>query len=460
MEPAPGPVPRRFSSFDRVVGLVLLGFFLLAALLIWRGDRVGVQPVTVSPAEGAVDVSSQTPIQVTFSQPVVAQDNSPFQISPAVSGTVNWQGETVTFRPAAPLTADTTYTVTLRAGIQGQQGRELLQAYQWQFHTGWPRILYIAWEGDGVDQLFATTLGSRERRQLTAEAHNVLDFAPSPDGLTIVYTVLRADGGSNLWQINNDGDDRRLLLDCPGLACSRPVWSPDGRRIVYEQRRFSETGGPPGPPRLWWLDLATGETAAVFQDSQWLGLGARFSPNGRWIAYASSLSQEIQAYDLETGTTYLLLSQTGEPPAWSPDGDAFLITRLALMEGSYGTHIVQVLLEDGAETNLTGERLVHDSTPEWSPDGRWIAYSRKEPMTRDGRQIWLMRADGREARPLTAEPDVNFREPHWAPDSRLLLVEWYAMLDPEAEPTIGLLDIETGELRPIAAPAIEPGWVP
>lgn len=81
---------------------------------------------------------------------------------------------------------------------------------------------------------------------------------------------------------------------------------------------MSDAGAPPGP-RLWWLDVTSSESVAVFQDSQWLGLLASFSPDGQWLSYVLPLAQEVQAYNLETGQTFLIQSRTGESGAWSPD---------------------------------------------------------------------------------------------------------------------------------------------
>jgi len=66
------------------------------------------------------------------------------------------------------------------------------------------------------------------------------------------------------------------------------------------------------------------------------------------------------------------------------------------------------------------------SNPRWSPDGRWIAFISDRGA---GRQLYLIRPDGGEARPLTAEKEgVDHFE--WAPDGRRIV---FAMSDPEPE---------------------------
>ena len=56
--------------------------------------------------------------------------------------------------------------------------------------------------------------------------------------------------------------------------------------------------------------------------------------------------------------------------------------------------------------------------PEWSPDGNWIAFTRRGP---DGRRIGIMRPDGTGERMLTNGPADE--GPSWAASSRELVFQ-------------------------------------
>jgi Tol biopolymer transport system component len=238
-----------FSYFDRLVAIIVGGLLLFSLGIVIRGDRVGLIAATLYPLPDTGQVSTQTGVQAIFSQEIAISDDDPIQLSPPVAGRVRWDGRTVAFLPNEPLEPGQTYTVTIPAGLQSQQGRPLLEPIQWQFTTAQPRVLFISWDEEDRGQLYLATPGRPEATiQLTQERLGVLDYALSPDGGQIVYAALRDDNGSDLWIMDNDGRNPRLLLDCSGGACSGAVWSPDGFRLVYEQRNMPFVGAPPGPP--------------------------------------------------------------------------------------------------------------------------------------------------------------------------------------------------------------------
>lgn len=452
---------RRLSRFDRVVFLILLSLASLAGLLAWRGDRIGVRVVRVNPPDGATGISSQTAVRITFDQEMADAelDNSLLTLSPPVTGTVRLEGATLSFLPATPLTPETDYTVTLRADLESKESRPLLEPITWQFRTGESRILYIAPDEEERDQVAVISIKGGNPLRLTEEPAFVWNHTVSPDGQTVVYAALRENNGSDLWAIRPDGTQHRQLLACPNAICSDPAWSPDGRRLVYEKREVPHAGDTPAPPRLWWLDSTTGETARVFQDGQQLGHSPRWSPDGQWLSFVSPGETGVRVYNLKDGRSYLIPSRMGEPAAWSPDSEAVLVTEVVLHGERVAVHLFRADLDSGEVIDLNGEAEVEVDSPAWSPDGEWIAYTRKVSRVAMGRQIWLMRSDGSQARPLTTELEIDHGPPAWSPDGRYLLFQRFFLKDPSAQPEIWVLEIATGKLRQVVAPGSQPRWL-
>lgn len=457
------------SKFDAVVWLVMTLLAGLVTAVIFLGSRVGLAVVGQTPPPGAAHVSTQTQIRVQFEETMGSAPDTAVTLSPFISGTTRLEGDTLIFQPLTPLSSDTVYEVVVHAGIQGANGRTLHNPLTWQFQTGQPRILFIKPDPEGPDQLFVADADGRQPPVQLSQAYaTVLDFAAAPDSSQIAYTVLTNDqqmsGTADLWLMNADGSNQRMLLACPEAMCSRPVWTPDGRRLVYERREILNPGAPPGNPRLWWLDVASGQTVPVFQDSQLLGLFAAISPDGRWLSYVSPTDQGIQLYNLEDGSGLLVPNKMGTAVSWHPGSDRIALADIVTAETDWGVVISTVSIPDGDVTTLSrserGGLDVDDSNPAWSPDGNRLAFGRKQARSAMGRQLWLMDADGAAVVPLSGDPDIHHSAFFWSPDGRTLLYQRYNLKELYAQPSVWVIDIQTGQTTEIAYPATQPAWLP
>jgi dipeptidyl aminopeptidase/acylaminoacyl peptidase len=100
----------------------------------------------------------------------------------------------------------------------------------------------------------------------------------------------------------------------------------------------------------------------------------------------------------------------------------------------YRSHLflLDLAVADGGPRQLTfGDRL--DRAPRFSPDGRRIAFVRGDEEENGGAQVWVMRADGGEARQVTflehgATWGGDGAAP-WSPDGRTLIVHSPLALD-------------------------------
>ncbi len=73
----------------------------------------------------------------------------------------------------------------------------------------------------------------------------------------------------------------------------------------------------------------------------------------------------------------------------------------------------------GGEAKLIDGGMAFDSQPKFSPDGKWIAFL----SDRDGNEnVWIMRADGTDAKQLSKDPTAEFASPSWSPDGNYVYV--------------------------------------
>ncbi|MGE0445296.1 MAG: TIR domain-containing protein [Vicinamibacterales bacterium] len=148
---------------------------------------------------------------------------------------------------------------------------------------------------------------------------SALDSHPiwSPDGQRVVFYSVRG-GTPGLYEksANGGGEERRLV---GGTSIGVPRdWSADGRFILYDAADAT-SGADVGV-----LDLAGGQTATPLLHGPFAESGARFSPDGRWIAYQSDESGALQIYVQSfprTGAKWQVSAAGGQLARWRPDGE-------------------------------------------------------------------------------------------------------------------------------------------
>jgi Tol biopolymer transport system component len=458
-----------FDRFDWIVLGVLLTLGAATGLVLLRGDQVGVRVQDLVPAPDSVSVSTRTEIRLSFDEPMDKNSvERRFQIVPEVEGELTWRGEALIWRPHGSLAAETRYAVTLATGAQSTQGRQLKQTLTWVFHTGRPRVLYMSI--DHVSQLSEVEPSSLKSRQLTRfeDGSSVWDYAVSPDGNQIVLGRVRSDSSAvDLWLMGANEGDARLLLACEKSQCSAAAWSPDGRRLAYERRELNvelgAVGMGPGPSRVWLLDLSSGQTRPLFQDSQMLGYAARWSPDGSRLGYFDPQGG-VRVVNLDQDSSQLIPNQLGEMGVWSPDSQALVLVDLSFAGERHFSYLLRADLADGSIQNLSGaETEASDSSPAWSPSGEWIAFGRKalaDGTPTPGQQLWLMRPDGSDARPLLTDPEAHLGSFAWSPDGRALAYLRFQLMQADARPEIWFLTLDDGAPVKLADNGTLPQWRP
>jgi Tol biopolymer transport system component len=148
----------------------------------------------------------------------------------------------------------------------------------------------------------------------------------------------RSDGRLT-WASNVDGRRRMRVgrVDRPerpsvlGDASNERVpesWSPDRTRLAFTESH------PVTGQDIWLLTVASGETRP-FANSGFKEDQARFSPDGRWLAYVSNESGRDEAYiqPVEGDGARLQVSvEGGHSPLWAPDGgELFFVEAGSLM---------------------------------------------------------------------------------------------------------------------------------
>src|SRR5215467_15445497 len=120
-------------------------------------------------------------------------------------------------------------------------------------------------------------------------------------------------------------------------------------------------------------------------------------------------------------------------PQISPDGQwvAYVVSTIDVKEDKASSHIWMISFDGKTERQMTSSQE-SESSPRWSPDGRYLSFTSSRPGPAKGNQVWLLDRGGGEAFQLT-DLKGRLQGYEWSPDSkRLALV--VGDPDPDAEP--------------------------
>lgn len=317
------------------------------------------------------------------------------------------------------------------------------------------RILYLRENEDRVKQLFITEYSGGQAQLVSAENQSVDEYAVSPDFTQAVFTVQNDSASNSILLLDLETLANTKLTDCADAICSGLVWSPNSQRVVYE--RMSLDSNTSGLPTLWWLDVTTAEAQPVFQDSNLPGGNPRWSPSGEWLSYATP--EGIRLYNLENGETRIIENVLGAAAMWSPNSKVILLRDVVIRNDQFVTELFLYGVESQTLVNVNPGAGFENTLAAWSPDGEQIAVVRRDLSIPRGDQIWVMNADGSDARMLTNDADTLHGSLNWSPDGKYVLYELYALENFPFASNLQVLDVESGEVNDLDIDGFMPGWV-
>jgi eukaryotic-like serine/threonine-protein kinase len=139
------------------------------------------------------------------------------------------------------------------------------------------------------------------------------------DGRRIVFVSDRS-GKQAVWVQAADRSAEAVMVGAPDGGVWGAVPSPDDRTLVCT------TGLVAALVQLRTLPIAGGEMRA-YTTGEYNAVSPRFSPDGRWVAYASDQSGRFEVYARPfpgPGTQVQISAAGGNQPVWSPDGHSIL----------------------------------------------------------------------------------------------------------------------------------------
>ncbi len=274
----------------------------------------------------------------------------------------------------------------------------------------------------------------------------VSDPRISPDGLWVAYTVRRLDpkedsADADVYMLPFAGGTPLRLTSSP-KAETHPRFSPDGRWLAFLAERDGKHS------QVWLLDRRGGEAVkltdykADVSDFVW-------SPDGKRLALAvGDVDPDEHDDDKAEGAGAGGAAKTPKPIVihrlqFKRDGEGYL------RELRRHLYVYDVAAKSSVQVT---SGPYEDSTPAWSPDGRWLAFTSnrtQEPDGNDNSDVFVVEAKaGQAPRALTTSPGTD-RAPAFSPDGKSIV--YLAGGDPKdiwyATDSVAVVPVAGGEPR-------------
>ena len=317
--------------------------------------------------------------------------------------------------------------------------------------------------------LMALPLMSQKRAFTIADLYKVKMVAEpqiSPDCKKIAFVVTenfleKGKSNQDIFLMDIDGNNLKNLTNNPA-SDNHPRWSPDGKSILFVSTR--ENG-----PQAWVIDIAKNELKRLTNFSAGVG-DAEWTLDGKHIIFASDVFPEcgaddacnkyndstmssgpIQAhladrllyrhwtswkdgkrthtfsFDIETNQYVDLSPGDFDAPAFeqsfsiSKDGEVCYVSNHDWNEAETTNKDLFTIPAAGGDTkNITEENKAFDGEPQYSPDGKWIAYKFQTIPTYESDlfRIGLYNRKTGEKIALTENFDYWVNSIKWSPDSK------------------------------------------
>ncbi len=327
---------------------------------------------------------------------------------------------------------------------------------------------------------------------------HVHDAVPMWGADDMIYFVSERDGIFNLWKMAPDGGDVSQVTRHTQGGVKYPAISNDGRTIVYTQdyelyvldvpdgtptRVPVELSFDPSVNRVEWVDVeneaqgfaahpegdfvAADSRGEIFiapvdaekgekrqiTSSAWRDRFQKFSPNGEYLAFVSDEGAEEQLWvvELATGDRRRLTNHDSYKTSdyvWSPDSE-----KIAFVAAN---RLFEVEVTSGRTTELAYNQNRGFSLSEYSPDGRWLVYSRSD-LDEDS-EVYLFETASRREINVTQDPfrdydgvltpdgkHIVFRSGRDAGTAHLFVASLAALTEDPDDPLVKGRDVEEAE---------------
>ncbi len=263
-----------------------------------------------------------------------------------------------------------------------------------------------------VQGLYVTGLHGDQRRLFPSVDEDQFGPSVSPDGRRVVYRVLERGSAASDLYVGSVDTGTAARITHSGRHDTQPSWSPDGKWIAF-------VSAPAGTSGEFQLDVVRpdGSARRTIAHGVTSLTGPAWSPDARRIAVGSrnGVDDQIEVFDVATGTGSWVSGAYGTWPGWSRDGARIYFAK---SDAQGDPEAIDSVPSGGGEEHL---EIPGATMPALSPNGPWIAYVKSQNGTDQVFVSPLGGADG-ERHDVSELSGLDASRPAWAGRARLVFV--------------------------------------
>jgi dipeptidyl aminopeptidase/acylaminoacyl peptidase len=272
--------------------------------------------------------------------------------------------------------------------------------------------------------------------QLTSDAESESNGKFSPDGKYISFLSSRQDSKeSQVWLMDRRGGEGKKLTDIKN-GVNDYAWSPDAKKLL-----------------LTITDKEPEDTSKIKTTKPFVIDRYQYKEDVEGYRY-KKLYTHLYIFDVATKKLDTLTrGNYNEGGAiWNPDGTqiAFVSNHTPDPDKNENSDIFVIVAKQGSTAKQITTWTGADNSPRWSPDGKWIAYTRStsdaDYLMYNQSVLAIVSKDGGEPKLLSQTIDRPVIDPRWSKDGSSIIT----LVEDDRQQYVASFSVANGAMKKIA----------